>query len=473
MSGRPGGGYPIADQGESGAQLFRIELWPTGVPTLRTGGSDAIAGSLGDQAPFELRNRAEDMEDQFAGGRGGVDPFFEGEERDLSRLLSAAFCYGCGLGPTQAARSLKSLDRRHVAFVNQQHVSEETLNEAITSVIDAYAAVGLYKHWGSGDTASADGMKWDVHPASLMTEYHVRYGGYGGIGYYLVSDTYIALFSRFIACGAYEGHSILDFVAENRSLIQPSSVHADTHGQSAPIFGLALLLGIELMPRIRNWQDLHLFRPGAGHAYAHIDALFSGPIDWALIAEHLPDMLRVALSIKAGRLLPSAILRRLGTYSRKNRLYFAFRELGRAIRTGFLLRYIGSVDLRRTIGAATNKSEHFNRYAQWTGFGGGGLVTAAARDEQRKMIKYNHLVANLLIFHTAIGMMRALDGITADGLGDAVSPELLATLSPYQTEHINRFGDYVLDMSKPPAPLPFTLPQRQQAACQTTETVHV
>lgn len=404
---------------------------------------------------------------------GPVSGFEAKLDRPRERYLSAAFCYGCGLGPTQAARSLKSLDRRHVAFVNQRHVSEETLDEAITSVIDAYAAVGLYKHWGSGDTASADGMKWDVHPASLMTEYHVRYGGYGGIGYYLVSDTYIALFSRFIACGAYEGHSILDFVAENRSLIQPSSVHADTHGQSAPIFGLALLLGIELMPRIRNWQDLHLFRPGAGHAYAHIDALFSGPIDWALIAEHLPDMLRVALSIKAGRLLPSAILRRLGTYSRKNRLYFAFRELGRAIRTGFLLRYIGSVDLRRTIGAATNKSEHFNRYAQWTGFGGGGLVTAAARDEQRKMIKYNHLVANLLIFHTAIGMMRALDGITADGLGDAVSPELLATLSPYQTEHINRFGDYVLDMSKPPAPLPFILPQRQQAACQTTETVHV
>ena len=46
-------------------------------------------------------------------------------------------------------------------------------------------------------------------------------------------------------------------------------------------------------------------------------------------------MLRVELSIKAGRLLPSAILRRLGTYSRKNRLYFAFRELGRAIRTAW------------------------------------------------------------------------------------------------------------------------------------------
>lgn len=78
------------------------------------------------------------------------------------------------------------------------------------------------------------------------------------------------------------------------------------------------------------------------------------------------------------------------------------------------------------------------------GSGGGGLVTAAARDEQRKMIKYNHLVANLPIFHTAIGMTRALDGIAADSFGDAASPEGIATLSPYQTEHINRFGDYVL-----------------------------
>lgn len=85
-------------------------------------------------------------------------------------------------------------------------------------------------------------------------------------------------------------------------------------------------------------------------------------------------------------------------------------------------------------------------------------MTAAARDEQRKMIKYNHLVANLRIFHTAIGMTRALDGIASDGFGVAVSPEGV----PYQTAHINRFGDYVRDMSMPPAPLPFTLPQHRQ-----------
>src|SRR4051812_44699829 len=69
------------------------------------------------------------------------------------------------------------------------------------------------------------------------------------------------------------------------------------------------------------------------------------------------------------------------------------------------------------------------------------------------MIKYNHLVANLLVFHTTVGMTKALDAIAADGrYRDAMNDAALAGLSPYQTEHINRFGSYVLDLSQPPAP---------------------
>jgi hypothetical protein len=104
---------------------------------------------------------------------GPVSGFEAKLDRPRERYLATAFCYGCGLGPTQAARSLKGLDRRHVAFVNQRHVTEESLDEAITAVIDAYARVGLHRHWGSGETASADGTKWDVHPESLMTTYWI------------------------------------------------------------------------------------------------------------------------------------------------------------------------------------------------------------------------------------------------------------------------------------------------------------
>ncbi len=76
------------------------------------------------------------------------------------------------------------------------------------------------------------------------------------------------------------------------------------------------------------------------------------------------------------------------------------------------------------------------------------------------MVKYNHLVANLLIFHTVVGMTRALESLAADGHGTAITPEALAGTSPYLNEHLNRFGSYELDLSKPPAPLPFELPAR-------------
>ena len=132
------------------------------------------------------------------------------------------------------------------------------------------------------------------------------------------------------------------------------------------------------MPRIRNWKDLKLFRPWRGSRYEHIDELFTDVIDWSLIETHLPDMLRVVLSIRAGRISASTILRKLGTYSRKNRLYQAFQELGRVVRTVFLLRYLNDVELRRVIQAATNKSEAFNRFVQWLFFGGEGLITEKA-----------------------------------------------------------------------------------------------
>jgi TnpA family transposase len=135
----------------------------------------------------------------------------------------------------------------------------------------------------------------------------------------------------------------------NATDLQPDIMHADTQGQSTAIFGLASLLGIQLMPRIRNWKELKLFRPSKQAPYPHIDALFAESINWRLIETLLPDMLRVGLSIKAGRLTPSTILRRLGTYSRKNRVYFALRELGRAVRTGSVAISVGA-------GAAPNDS---------------------------------------------------------------------------------------------------------------------
>src|SRR4029453_8050856 len=247
------------------------------------------------------------------------------------RYVTTTFCYGCYLGPTQTARSLPGTDRRQVAYINQYHITEQKLLEANGGGINRFNRFMLPKDWGSGQRAAADGTKWDVYEHNLLSEYHIRYGGWGGIGYYHVADTYIALFSSFMAGGGGEAIHILDGLLENRSEIRPDTLHADTQGQSEPVFGLAYLLAIQLMPRIRNWKHVNLYVPNDPFAMEHIEhlkELFSGTIDWSLIKTHLPDMLRVAISISQGRIRSSMILRKLGTYSRKNKLSWAFCELG-------------------------------------------------------------------------------------------------------------------------------------------------
>lgn len=375
-------------------------------------------------------------------------------EELLRRVITTLFCYGCNLGPTQTARSVKGFSRRQISWLNLKYVTEETLEKAIAQVINTYNKFDLPGYWGSGKSASADGTKWSMYEQNMLSEYHIRYGGYGGIGYYHVSDKYVALFSHFIPCGVHEAIYILDGLLANTSDIQPEIVHGDTQAQSYPVFGLSHLLGIKLMPRIRNIKDLTFFRPEPGRPYKNIQALFGDSIDWKLIETHLHDMLRVTVSIKLGKITASTILRRLGTYSRKNKLYFAFRELGKVIRTMFLLRYVDDVEIRKTIQAATNKSEEFNGFVKWVFFGGEGIIAENILHEQRKIVKYNQLVANMIILHNVDQMSRILTELMREGV--ELTPEVLGGLSPYRTSHINRFGDYTLDLGRVVAPLDYS-----------------
>jgi len=92
-------------------------------------------------------------------------------EQPCERYLLASFCYGCNLGPSQTARSVQGTDRRQIAWINQRHISEDALDDAITSVINAYNNFTLPRLWGSGKHASADGTRWDLYEQNLLSEY--------------------------------------------------------------------------------------------------------------------------------------------------------------------------------------------------------------------------------------------------------------------------------------------------------------
>lgn len=167
--------------------------------------------------------------------------------------------------------------------------------------------------------------------------------------------------------------------------------------------------------------------------------------------------MRVVISIRAGKVLPSTLLQKLGNYSRKNRLYRAFREVGRVIRTVFLLRFLSNQDLRRKITAATNKAESYNNFSDWLFFGGEGVIQDHDPEEHEKRLKFNQLLANSLILQNAVDLTEVLRTLVREGY--PVRREDVALLSPYLTSHIKRFGDYVVDLETIPAPLDGELPE--------------
>src|SRR3546814_19345484 len=84
----------------------------------------------------------------------------------------------------------------------------------------------------------------------------------------------------------------------------------------------------------------------------------------------------------------------------------------------------------------TKHSEQINGCGKGVHFANDGIIAENIRHEQRKVVKYNHLVANMVILHNVHTMSRTLKVLQEQGV--ALSEELLNRLSPYRREHINR-----------------------------------
>jgi TnpA family transposase len=178
-------------------------------------------------------------------------------------------------------------------------------------------------------------------------------------------------------------------------------------------------------------------------------------IDLMLIKKHLKDMLQVAISIIEGRISPSFILRRLSSGTRKNKLFYAFRELGKVVRSAYLLKYLRKPALRRTVNHATTVNERFNDFIQFVTFGNKGMIAKNSRDEQRKIIKYGHLVANLLIFMNVHDQSSIMNQLIQEG--HVITPDMAAGLAPYRESNINRLGAYFLDEFRDPINIDYQL----------------
>jgi TnpA family transposase len=162
-----------------------------------------------------------------------------------------------------------------------------------------------------------------------------------------------------------------------------------------------------------------------------------------VIREHWGEIVRLVASLKAGTVLPSAMLRKLAAYERQNQLDLALREIGRVERTLFMLDWVESPALRRRCQAGLNKSEqrHFLTQAICT-FKQGRIADRTHEAQQFRASGLNLVIAAIVYWNStyiadAVAHLRAI--------GDPAPDELLAHTSPVGWGYIAFSGDFLWD----------------------------
>lgn len=435
-----------------------VSIGANGEPTLRRVTAREIpASAIALQAAIDSRLVPRNLLDILAniehwtgftrnfGPQSGDDPKLRNARE---RYLLTVFAMGCNLGPHQAARHLSNGVTPHqLSYVNQRHMSLEQLDNACRDLTELYLRLELPKLWGDGTKVAADATHHNFYEQNLLVGMHFRYKRMGAVAYRHVADNYIANFRSFIPPGMLEAIYVIEGLMKAGLSVQPDTVYSDTHGQSEVVFAFTYLNGIQLMPRIRNWKDLKFYKADKATKYKHIDRLFSDVVDWKVIQNHWQDLMQVAISIQQGKVASPMLLRKLSHDGRHNRLFAAARELGRVLRTIYLLRWISQKEMRQEVTATTNKIESYHAFTKWLDFGG-DVITENDLNEQQKRVRYIDLVASAVILQNTVDMMRIIQELYAEG--EKIAVEDATYMSPYGTTGVKRFGNYFLDMKRPP-----------------------
>ena len=190
----------------------------------------------------------------------------------------------------------------------------------------------------------------------------MRYGGRGVMIYWHVERNSLCIHSQLKSPSSSEVASMIEGVVHHCTEMEVDRQYVDSHGQSTVAFAFCRLLGFQLMPRLKAIHVQKLSRPDIGQAdaYPNLQPILTKPIDWELIRQQYDQMIKYVTAVRLGTAETESILRRFVRSNIQHPTYKAFAELGRAVKTIFLCRYLHSEDLRREINEGLNVIEQWN-----------------------------------------------------------------------------------------------------------------
>ncbi len=363
-------------------------------------------------------------------------------------MLAALLSQATNMGVITMQNCSPGISVDQIRYILNTYIREETIKAANSEIVNSHSALPLSSVHGKGIASSSDGQRFGIIASSLLSSFYPRYYGYyeKAIGIYThVSDQYSVFNTKIISCGPREALYVLDGLLENNTVLNIKSHMTDTAGYTEHIFALCFLLGYEFMPRIKDLKDQQLYRVDKNTSYEKLDSLLSRSVDLELIIEQWDQMIRVACSLK-NRITPAnVIVKRLLRNSPSDKLSKAFRNLGRLIKTDYILRYITDINLRRKVQRQLNKGEYRHILSRWLFFANQGKFQIGDYEEIMNKASCLSLVSNAVLYWNTIHISKIIDELRSQG--QEIKNETLSHISLLPYKHVIPMGTYFVKNS--------------------------
>ena len=301
------------------------------------------------------------------------------------RLLLCLYGLGSNTGLKRISAANEDASHSDLNYVKRRFINEEGVKAAIVDVVNEIISIRDPTIWGEATTGCAcDSTLVSSWDQNLMSEWHPRYKERGIMIYWHVDTKSMVVHSQIKTCLSSEVGAMITGVLRHDTKMNMNKAYTDTHGQSTVGFGFSYGLGFDLLPRIKGIHRQKLYYPSASHKnnYPNLETLLKSSINWQLIEENYDEYVKHVSALKTGTVDPDVLIKKFSKENYNHPVYKTLIEIGNAVKTIFLCRYLSSEDLRIEINESQNVVERLNGIMGFIFYGKLGELSTNRTKEQ-------------------------------------------------------------------------------------------